>query len=278
MVTTSGLRQQLVLDGASVPALVRRLGAELRPGAEVTPLWRNELGGWTVALGHEGDSGNAPTVLKWVPAATLAAHPHEPTPADEAARLHWIGERHPVPHLVDTGTTTDGDQWMLTLRLSGTTAVSDRWRSEPRTALRALGEGLRALHEALPVEDCPWTFGPAVPTAPDAHGEHTQLRGAPAPASADRVVLHGDACAPNTLLDDHGRWVAHVDMGALGVGDRWFDLAVGAQSLGWNYGPGWESEYLAAYGIAPDAERMRAWRDWWNRPDAADGDDAESEP
>lgn len=278
MVTTSGLRRQLVLDGASVPAGVLRLGAELRPGAEVTPLWHNELGGWTVALGHAGDSGNAPTVLKWVPAATLAAHPHEPAPADEAARLHWIGERHPVPHLVDAGTTADGDQWMLTLRLAGTTAVSDRWRSEPRTAVRALGEGLRALHEALPVEDCPWTFGPAVPVAHGAHGAHAELRGAPAPGSTDLVVLHGDACAPNTLLDDAGRWLAHVDVGLMGVGDRWLDLAVGAQSLAWNYGPGWEREYLAAYDIAPDAERMRAWRNWWNGAEVAGGDHAESEP
>ena len=39
------------------------------------------------------------------------------------------------------------------------------------------------------------------------------------------VVCHGDACAPNTLLTDDGRWSGHVDLGQLGVADRWADLA-----------------------------------------------------
>ena len=30
-----------------------------------------------------------------------------------------------------------------------TNAVSERWRAEPRTAVRAVGEGLRAFHDAV---------------------------------------------------------------------------------------------------------------------------------
>jgi kanamycin kinase len=40
------------------------------------------------------------------------------------------------------------------------------------------------------------------------------------------VVCHGDSCALNTLLAADGRWSAHVDLGALGVADRWADLAI----------------------------------------------------
>lgn len=280
--TSPDLRRQLVLDGAHPPDDLRRLAGALRPGARVTPLWRNELEGWTVRL-DRADAPTESTVLKWVPAETLRAHPDEPSPEQEAARLSWIADRHPVPRLLDHGTdAASGAQWMHTVTITGASAVSDRWRSEPRTAVCALGEGLRALHEALPVQGCPWTFetsGPTALTGP------VETGGAPVGAFADRVgafadrvVLHGDACAPNTLLDESGRWVAHVDLGLLGVGDRWLDLAVGAQSLEWNYGPGWEGEYLAAYGIAPNAERMRAWRDWWNGVEAAEGDHAESEP
>ena len=56
----------------------------------------------------------------------------------------------------------------------------------------------------------------------------------PGPSSAHRpridrlVVCHGDACAPNTLLHDDGRFAAHVDLGSLGVADRWADIAVAA--------------------------------------------------
>lgn len=260
------LRRQLVLDGAEPPGDLRRLTRVLRPGATTTPLWRNELGGWTVRLdGHHAATES--TVLKWVPSATLEAHPDEPSPANEAARVSWIADRHPVPRLLDSGTDAEtGAQWMHTVAIEGTSAVSDRWRAEPRTAVRSLGEGLRALHEALPVEGCPWTFGPVEPPS------------VLATAPADAVVCHGDACAPNTLLNDAGRWVAHVDLGLLGVGDRWLDLAVGAQSLTWNYGPCWEREYLAAYGIEPDTERMRVWTQWWNGAGGADGDHAEIEP
>jgi kanamycin kinase len=47
------------------------------------------------------------------------------------------------------------------------------------------------------------------------------------PPPVDRLaVCHGDACAPNTLLDDTGGFVGHVDLGSLGIADRWADLAV----------------------------------------------------
>ena len=54
------------------------------------------------------------------------------------------------------------------------------------------------------------------------------------------VACHGDACAPNTLIGDDGRWTAHVDLGCLGAADRWADLAVASWSLTWNYEADWQ--------------------------------------
>jgi aminoglycoside phosphotransferase len=72
------------------------------------------------------------------------------------------------------------------------------------------------------------------------------------PPPVDRlVVCHGDACAPNTLIGDGGRWSGHVDLGSLGVADRWADIAVATWSAELNYGPGWERTLLDAYGISP---------------------------
>lgn len=246
------LRRQLVLDGAEPPARLRALAARLLPCAAISPLWRNDLGGWTVRL--EPRRGEA-LVLKWVPATTLAAWPDEPSPADEAQRLDWLAGRHPAPELVAVGTSDDGDEHLLTRAVPAESAVIERWRAEPETAVRVLGESLRLLHESLSVAECPFVC--AAPLGPS-------LPGDPEPRDADRVVAHGDACAPNTLLDARGRFAAHVDLGALGVGDRWLDLAAGAQSLAWNFGPGWEGAYFAAYGVEPDDERLASWRRRWN--------------
>ena len=78
------------------------------------------------------------------------------------------------------------------------------------------------------------------------------------------VVCHGDACAPNTLLGEDGRWSGHVDLGLLGVADRWADLAVATWSAEWNYGPGWDNLLLNAYGIRPDPDRTRYYRLLWD--------------
>lgn len=79
----------------------------------------------------------------------------------------------------------------------------------------------------------------------------------------DLVVCHGDACAPNTLIGSNGRWRAHVDLGRLGVGDRWADLAVAAWSTVWNYGEGFEESVYEAYGVAPDAHKIQYYRRLW---------------
>ncbi|HLT83261.1 MAG TPA: phosphotransferase, partial [Phototrophicaceae bacterium] len=78
------------------------------------------------------------------------------------------------------------------------------------------------------------------------------------------VVCHGDACVPNTLVDDDGAWVGHVDLGSLGVADPWADLAVAAWSTEWNVGPGYTDEVYAAYGAAPDRERIAYYRLLWD--------------
>jgi kanamycin kinase len=74
----------------------------------------------------------------------------------------------------------------------------------------------------------------------------------------------GDACAPNTLITEDGRWSGHVDLGDLGVADRWADLAIATWSAEWNYGPGWERPLLDAYGIRADPDRTRYYRLLWD--------------
>jgi kanamycin kinase len=56
-------------------------------------------------------------------------------------------------------------------------------------------------------------------------------------------------------------------MAALGVADRWADLAVASWSLSWNYGDGWDERFFAAYGTDPDPERIAYYRLLWDLGD-----------
>jgi kanamycin kinase len=252
-----------------VPAAVAAVAAG-RPAREV---WENMLGGRTFEVG----SGPDRCFVKWTPAASGISL------ADEAARLAWAGAFTPVPRVIGQGADEAGS-WLVTSALPGQSAVMPRWQADPAAAVAAIGEGLRAMHDTLPVRDCPFSWMAADRLADarrrvrdgridlaDWHEEHQPLGTGRAldlladiPPVDRLVVCHGDACAPNTLITDDGRWSGHVDLGELGVADRWADLAVATWSTEWNYGPGWERPLLDAYGVRPDPDRTRYYRLLWD--------------
>jgi kanamycin kinase len=211
--------------GYQLPERVRELAA----GAEIEPVWLNLEGGLTVRVGTD-------RYLKWSPMPLMG----------EIARLRWASPYHAVPRVLESGA-----DWMLTEAIPARSAVE----TDGATAARALGAGLRALHDALPVADCPFEWS-------------AERRGATDTPPIDRlVVCHGDACVPNTLVDAKGDWVAHVDLGRLGLADRWADIAVASMSLGWNFGEGFEESFFEAYGIERDELRIRFYRRLWNQSD-----------
>jgi kanamycin kinase len=253
-------------DAIAVPSRVRALAA----GGPVRPVWRNELGGVTFEIG-------AGRFVKWAPAQSsidLDA---------ERVRLVWARPFTPVPDLLDHGRDGDGS-WIVTRALPGESAVSPRWLAAPAVAVAAIGAGLRAFHDRLPVDLCPfsWSSGDRLADArrraaaglirsENWHDDHRRLDLPGALAALERpppidrlVVCHGDTCAPNTLIGDDGRTTGHVDLGALGVADRWADLAIATWSTRWNYGDGWERALLDAYGIDPDEERTAYYRLLWD--------------
>ena len=62
------------------------------------------------------------------------------------------------------------------------------------------------------------------------------------------------------LLADDGSVTGYVDLGEMAVADRWSDIAVGAWSVTWNLGPGWEPLFYEAYGVEPDERRIAFYR------------------
>jgi kanamycin kinase len=214
-----------------VPALVRAFAESIDD-----IVWQNELGGLTFVAGDR--------FLKWNPLGSGIDLD------DERARLVWArAVGHPVPVVLDLG-RDDAGQVLVTRSLAGTGAVSGEWLERPGVAVRAIATGLRSLHDKLPTAACPFRtpWLPKDATAPD----------------DGAVVLHGDACAPNTIIGADGRFAGHVDLGALGVGDRWADLAIASMSLDWNYGDGWQPLFFETYGIARDEERIGFYRAAWD--------------
>jgi kanamycin kinase len=256
-----------------VPGSVRELAA----GRPIHAVWKNEIGGLTFRVGD----GDAPRFVKWTPAGSgidLSV---------EAVRLRWAAAFTTVPHVLDEGSDATGS-WIVTAGLRGRMAVEDRWKREPGTAVRAIGSGLRQMHEELPAGDCPfdWSADSRLETVrtraaagqidmANCHADFRHLATveralevlAEPPPVDQFVVCHGDACAPNTLIGDDGTCSGHVDLGTLGVADRWADLAIATWSTQWNYGPGWEEPLLDAYGIEADPERITYYRLLWELAD-----------
>ncbi|MBS1906421.1 MAG: aminoglycoside 3'-phosphotransferase [Actinobacteria bacterium] len=238
----------------SIPAVdlpVPEAVTALAGSAALTPVWENGIGGLTFRT----DDGR---FLKWGPRHL------ETSMRDEAERMRWAAAWTAVPRVLAQG-EDDAHEWLVTAALPGRSAVDPHWIARPEIAVRAVGAALRALHDALPVARCPWSWG--VPERIENAARRgvvvpERLRDAP---PIDRlVVCHGDACVPNTLLDDEGRGLAHVDLAALGVADRWADIAVASMSTGWNYGTGYEDLLIEAYGVDPDRERLAYYRELWD--------------
>jgi kanamycin kinase len=124
-------------DDVEIPAAMHRLS----DGERLTPVWRNLLGGLTFQLGV----GPSRRFAKWAPAGSgldLSA---------EVDRLRWAFAFTPVPWVIDHGSDGEGC-WTLSSGLPGDNAVTDRWKAHPDIAVRAAGQGLRALHDRLPID------------------------------------------------------------------------------------------------------------------------------
>jgi kanamycin kinase len=148
---------------------------------------------------------------------------------DERDRTVWLAGRLPVPEVLGLFKGF-GDDWLLTRAVPGV-PLSDRslgW--EPSLVALKLGEILRDIH-AVDASGCPF-------------GERR----------AGHVLIHGDYCLPNVLVQD-GRLSGLIDVGGAGLGDPQDDLAAGVWTLQYNFGPGHAREFLDAYGWPPMSDK-----------------------
>lgn len=229
-------------------------------------VWQNETGGITARIDRPGGSAFA----KWSPAGSGESL------AGEAERMRWLARADPggpgavpVPRVLELVADASGEV-LVTAAIDAASIVSGVGLRNPELAAAALGEGLRRLH-AVPAADCPFPAPDWTASAP-LNGSSSSTT-TTSTSTADRaeqrglVVCHGDPCAPNTLIAG-GRFAGLVDLGRVGLGDRWADLAIASWSLEWNGLADAEPAFWQAYGIEPDAARIARWRALWEPPDA----------
>ena len=156
--------------------------------------------------------------------------------------------------------------WLLTRAVPGEDCTFRRSLDDPKRLSAILGQQLRRLHE-IDAAGCPVTdhTGHYLAAVADGqaqgrfdrsyfHKEGLTEDAARAivrefsPRLKNEVLLHGDYCLPNIMLDDW-RFSGFIDLDHGGIGDRHIDLFWGAWSLGFNLGTdAWRDRFLDAYG------------------------------
>lgn len=167
------------------------------------------------------------------------------------------------------GYESDGERdFLLTGRVSGEDCMHEAFMAEPERLCDTIALLLRELHETdasdCPIKDrmsgyvalaeenyrtgnysrehFPDNFG--YRTAEEAHGVLQDGKH----ALKNEVLIHGDYCLPNIMLDNW-RFSGFIDLGLGGIGDRHVDLFWGAWSLGFNLGTdNYRERFFDAYG------------------------------
>jgi aminoglycoside 3'-phosphotransferase-1 len=188
---------------------------------------------------------------------------------DEMTRLRWIGAYIPAPAVVHF-VTVPGEAWLLMTALPGETAYQAlEARPQDRLAIvDSLAVFLRRVH-AIPVGECPFNSDHVYRLAlarkridarlveeEDFDEERAgwtaeqvwQAMHRLLPFAPDPVVTHGDFSLDNILMVD-GEVTGCIDMGRVGIADRFQDLAIMWNCLG-EFAGDLQDRFIAQYGLA----------------------------
>lgn len=196
---------------------------------------------------------------------------------DEMVRLNWLTEFMPLPTIKHFIRTPD-DAWLLTTAIPGKTAfqVLEEYPDSGENIVDALAAFLRRLH-SIPVCNCPFNSDRVFRLAQaqsrmnnglvDASDFDDERNGWPVeqvwkemhkllPFSPDSVVTHGDFSLDNLIFDE-GKLIGCIDVGRVGIADRYQDLAILWNCLG-EFSPSLQKRLFHKYGIDnPDMNKLQ---------------------
>lgn len=231
-----------------------------------------------------GQSGS--TVLMF-PDKVLKIQKETAETRSEYEMLRWLEGKLPVPRIlchVLEGQTS----YMLMTRIEGQMACDEAYLNQPQVLIEVLAQSLKRLWE-VDITGCParWDLSVKLAAAeenvendqvdlenvePETFGENgfknprELLEWLKANQPREELVLsHGDFCLPNIFIKD-GQLSGYIDLGRMGVADKWQDIALCYRSLMHNYSGKYATKVRAdvnpdllfeALGIEPDWEKLR---------------------
>jgi aminoglycoside 3'-phosphotransferase II len=193
----------------------------------------------------------------------------------EHARLLWAAPRLPVPRVLGFAAEA-GREYLLLDELPGT-PIELATEASVAERVAHLARTMRSLHRT-PIAGCPFDarvrerlvdaeanvragkvdesdFDPER-LGRSATSILAELRAWPA-FPEDLVVAHGDFTLANIFVDPTGM----LDLGRLGVADRYQDISLVLRDIEGDYGPEWREPFALAYGLeAIDASKLAFFR------------------
>ena len=184
--------------------------------------------------------------------------------AEMYSYFHKKGLSPEVIHYCNDG----GYDWLVTSIAKGEDCTAKKYLDNPKKLCDTLAQSLRMLHE-LPFSDCPvqdrnaeyistadkgyknglfdkhlFSGSFKIDSAEEAYETFSYFKGEFKP----EVLLHGDYCLPNVILDSF-KLSSFIDVGCGGVGDRHIDIFWGVWTLFFNLKTEkYTDRFLDAYG------------------------------
>jgi aminoglycoside phosphotransferase len=177
----------------------------------------------------------------------------------EKHRLEWLQGLLPVPSVLDFR-KNGAHEFLLMSEIRGVPSYHHSLRHDIPSLMAQLASGLRMIHQ-LDIDRCPFHAPLHERLEAIRHrGRDGFAEGlvASVPRFDDLVVCHGDYSMPNVIMQD-GRVSGFIDLGQVGVADRYVDLIAVRKTLRYN---GFPAEcftlFIKAYGLdVVDEEKLR---------------------
>lgn len=210
---------------------------------------RKHVDGLPYTMDETGLSGSSVILFE---DTVLKIEKHREQQDKAVEMMHWLKGRLPIPEVVEY-VVEDGFGYLLMTRIPGEMCCSPYYMEHSDEMVRLLAEGLHRLW-SMDTAGCPRERTLAYYTEKAIErirsgrlsGEELLECGFETaeellewiethPVRYDPVLSHGDYCLPNLLLKD-GKISGYIDIGGIGIADRYSDIVDCWNSLKNNFG------------------------------------------